>query len=307
MALTYNQINGITRDKFIPVLHDNVFNSNPLLQRLKSKGRYKSVDGGNKILAPLEYDDVSASGWYTGSETLSVTDNDVFTAAAVDWCQLYASVLVSGRDKLINMGDSRVIDFVASKVKNAEKTMAAQLSTGIYSDGSDAKSIVGLRDWVATDQTVGGISQTTYTWWAGQVDSTTTTLAISSMQTLYHNCVLNNMQPSVGVSTKANYNRYYAVLQPQQRFVDSQTAKGGYTSLMFNGIPLIADTSVPSGHLFFLNEEFITLAYHPERDMSFTGFKDPINQDVEAAQVLWMGGFMSTNNRCHGKFSAITA
>lgn len=306
MPLTYSQINGITRDKFIPKLYDNVFNSNPLLQRLKDKA-YKKLDGGLKVLAPLEYDDASASGWYSGAETMSVTDNEVFTAAAVDWCQLYASVIISGRDKMMNMGDSQVIDFVASKVRNAEKTMAALLSTGLYSDGTDAKSIVGLRDWVAVDQTVGGISQSTYSWWQAQVDSSTTTLTISAMQTLYHLGVLNNMQPSVAVGTKANYNRYYALLQPQQRFVDSQSAKGGWTSLMFNGIPFIADTSCPANHLFFLNEEMLQLCVHKERDMYFTGFKDPINQDVEVAQVLWMGAFLSTNNRTHCKFSALTA
>jgi hypothetical protein len=306
MPLTYNQINGITRDKFIPKLYDNVFNSNPLLQRLKEKS-YKKLDGGNKILIPLEYDDASASGWYSGAETLSVTDNEVFTAAAVDWCQLYASVIISGRDKMINMGDSQVIDFVAAKIKNAEKTMAQLLSTGLYSDGTDAKSIVGLRDWVATDQTVGGISQSTYSWYQGQVDSTSTTLTMSVMQTLFNACVLNNMQPSVAVGTKANYNRYYALLQPQQRFVDTNSAKGGWTSLMFNGIPFLADTSVPANHLFFLYEECLHLFVHRERDMFFTGFKDPIAQDVEVAQVKWMGAFGSSNNRAHGKFSALTA
>lgn len=306
MPLTYNQINGLTRDFFMKKLYDNIFNSNPLLQRMKDKS-YRKVSGGNKILIPLEYDDTSATGWYQGAQTLNITDNDTFTAAAVDWCQLYASINISGRDKRINNGAEQVIDFVASKVKNAEKTMAAQLSTGIYSDGSDALSIVGLRDWVATDQTVGGISQTTYSWWQAQVDSSTTTLTMSALQTLYHACVLNNMQPSVAVATKANYNRYYALLQPQQRFVDSTSAKGGWTTLMFNGIPLIADTSCPANHLFFLNEENLHLCVHTECDMEFTGFKDPINQDTEVAQILWMGAFASSNNRMHGKFSALTA
>jgi hypothetical protein len=41
--------------------------------------------------------------------------------------------------------------------------------------------------------------------------------------------------------------------------------------------------------------------------MKFTGFKEPTNQDAEVAQVLWFGAFASSNNRCHGKFSALTA
>ncbi len=76
---------------------------------------------------------------------------------------------------------------------------------------------------------------------------------------------------------------------------------------MFNGIPLLADTSVPASHLFFLNEEYLHLCVHKERDMHFTGFKEPVNQDAEVAQILWMGAFCSSNNRTHGKFNALTA
>ena len=80
MALTYNQISGLTRDRFIPKLYDNIFKGNPLLKRAKDKGWYRKIGGGNQIMIPLEYAELTASGWYSGAETLDTTDNETFTA-----------------------------------------------------------------------------------------------------------------------------------------------------------------------------------------------------------------------------------
>ena len=60
--------------------------------------------------------------------------------------------------------------------------MDDKLGTGLYSNATDAKSIVGLRQIVGSSNTVGGISQTSYSWWQAQVDSSTTTLTIAAMR-----------------------------------------------------------------------------------------------------------------------------
>lgn len=49
MALTYDQINAITQKKFMPKLYDNIFDSNPLLMRMKKGDGYKKIDGGERI------------------------------------------------------------------------------------------------------------------------------------------------------------------------------------------------------------------------------------------------------------------
>ena len=157
---------------------------------------------------------------------------------------------------------------------------------------------------VATD-TVGGISGTTYSWWASQENSSTTTLSMSALQTMHTTLTKNNKSPTVIQSTRTRYNSYYGLLQPQQRFQDSETAKGGFTSLMFNGIPFIPGSKVPASHLFMLNEDFLHFIVHTERDMKFTGWKDPLNQDVTAAQILFMGALGTSNRRMQGKFTAL--
>ncbi len=307
MALTYDQITGITKRYFLPKLADNIFLGNPALRRFKEKA-YKKIDGGEKILIPLEYAELANSAWFQGADTLDTTDNDSFTAAAIDWKQVHATISITRRDELRNMGDAQVVDFVKSKVKNAEKTLKKKLSVGIYSDGTtDPKSIVGLRAWVAVSGSPGGIDAGANSWWQGQVDSTTTTLSISALQTLFNQASEDDEAPSVALATKANYNRYYNLLQPQQRFTDSESGKAGFTSLMFNSIPLLSDTNCPANNLFLINENYINLCVHSKEDMRMSDFVEPVNQAVKVSHIYWMGGFASSNNRFHGRFSGLTA
>lgn len=306
MALTYDQISAITEKKFIPKLYDAVFDTDPLLARLKKKS-YQKLDGGTSILVPLNYAMTSAAGSYSGAATLSTTDNDQITSAEYAWKQYYANMTISRRDELINSGDAQIVNFVKSKVQIAEKTLADLLADGIYSSGSTATDLVGLQSIVDSANTVGGIPQSSYSWWQSQENSTTTTLTLSALQTMHTTLSINNEGPTVIMATRANYNRFYALLQPQQRFTDSETAKAGFSNLMFNGVPFIAGSKVPTSHIFMLNEAYLHLWVHKDEDMRFEPWAKPVNQNVKCGKIFWMGAFGTSNARMQGKFTAVAA
>jgi len=307
MALSYDQINAITQKKFLPKLYDNIFDSNPLLQRMKKGEGYKKLDGGTSIMVPLEYAQDSSAGTYSGADVLSTVDNEVFTAAEYTWKQYYANISITGLDKLKNSGDSQIIDFVKSKVKNAERTLADQLGTGLFSNGTDAKALVGLRYAAANSNTIGGIAQSSYSFWNVQKDSSTTTLSLAALKTNYESATIDADKPSVGITTRAIHNSFWNLLQPQQRYTDAKTASAGFENIMFMGIPMIVDSHCPTSHLFFLNEKYVSLYVHRDADMKFLEFKAPINQDVESAKVLWAGALGYSNLRMIGAFTALTA
>lgn len=306
MALTYDQISAITQKKFVPKMVDNIFDSNPLLQRAKKKF-YTKIDGGTSIMQPLGYAQVSSAGSYSGADTLSTTDNDIITAAEYQWKQYYANISINRRDELMNNGDSAILKLVKQKTQTAEKTMADILGTDLWNAGTAAKSIGGLRLLFSASNTFGGIAQATYSWWQPQIDTSTTTLTLGAMQTIHNRCSIGSDGPTVAVTTRAIYNSYYGLLQPQQRFTDSETAKGGFSALMFNGIPIIVDSHAPTSHLAMLNEQYLDLFYHPDEDFRFEPFQKPINQNVKVAKVYWAGNFGTSNARMQGCLTALTA
>lgn len=306
MPLTWDQVSGITEKKFMKKLYDNVFDSNPLVKRLKEKS-YEKLDGGTSIMVPLQYAQISASGWYSGADTLSTSDNENITAAEYAWKQLYANITITRKDELMNSGDAQKISLVKAKTQSAEKTMMDLMGTAVYNAGSTVNAPIGLQAIIGTSNTIGGISQSTYSWWQAQVDSTTTAFSIAALQTVFNNCSIDSDQPTVIMATRANYNRYYAALQPQQRFMDAETAKGGFSSLMFNGVPFIADSHCPTSNIMLINEKYLHLFVHKDEDMRFEPFIKPINQNVRVAKIYWMGALGSSNNRLHGKLSAVAS
>ncbi|MHA2047768.1 MAG: phage major capsid protein, partial [Candidatus Thorarchaeota archaeon] len=305
MALTYDQISAITEKKFIPKMVDNIFNQNALLKKLKAKEKPQS--GGDKVIVPLEYAQASAAGWYQGAETVDTTDNEVITAAEFEWKQLYANISITRRDELRNSGDAAKVNFVMGKVSNAEKTIRDTLNTGLFNDGSDSKQIQGLGLAVNTTGTYGGIAHGSYSWWNGQVDSSTTTLTLSAMQGIYGDAGEGSEYPNLLVSDQDMFDRYWNLLQPQQRFADEEMGKGGFKSLLFNGQPFVVDASCGAGDLYMLNLDYLDLYPHKDENFRFEKFIKPINQNVKLAKVYWMGVLASSNNRRHGLLGAITA
>jgi len=307
MAVPETQLNAITQRYIVPKLHDAIFDSNPFLKRILASGSYISVPGGTTIDVPLNYAVASANGWFNASETLDTSDSENMTCAKYTWCQLYAGVTISDVEESQNGGAAGIIKLLASKMKIAEKTIKDTLGTGLYSDGTNTKSIVGLADLVAVNQTVGQISQTTNSWWQAKLDSTTTTLSLSAMNAVYEDASVDSEKPTVGLTTRSIYGYYYNLLTPVQRFMDDGTAKGGFSNLMFNGIPIISDSHCTSASLYFINEKHVGLYYHPDWDFRFQDFERPVNQQLRVGRFLWMGALGSSNNRLHGRLSAITA
>lgn len=306
MTLSISQLDAITQKYIVKKMFDNIFDSNIVLKKLKDGGSYKPVDGGTTIDVPLNYA-LATYGWYNGADTLSTSDADNITAASYEWRSLFAGITITEEDELKNSGTAAAVSLLKSKAQIAEKTLKDALGTGIFSDGTTAKSIVGLRDIIATTETVGGISQSDNAWWQGQVDSTTTTNSISAMNQVFQDASVDMEVPNLIVSNRTVFNSYYALLQPQQRFQDSETASGGFQNLMFNGKPYVVDSHSPANNMFMINLNHLHLFYHPKRNMTQEPFQKPINQQVKVSRFLWMGALGSSNNRLHGRMSALTA
>lgn len=303
MPLSYDEITAITEKKFMPKLVDNIFNKNAMLAELKKNEKPQS--GGDKCVVPLNYAENGAGGWYEGAETLDTSDSEVITAAEFDWKQLYENIAITRRDELRNSGDAAKVNFVRSKMEIAEKTIRNRLNTALFNTGSNSKQIGGLNAFLSTSNTYGGIDQSAYSWWGGQVDSSTTTLTLAAMQSLYGDCGEGTEYPGFLIGDQDMYDRYWNLLQPQQRFTSE--GKGGFKSIQFNGVPFFVDAAATAGDLYMLNMDYLHLMPHKDENFRFDGFIKRDNQNARTAKIYWMGVVASSNNRRHGKLDAITA
>ena len=294
-------------------LADNVTNNNALLNRLNKKGNVKPVDGGRSIVQELDYQENGTFKRYSGYETLDISPSEVFSAAEFDWKQGAVSVSISGLEELQNSGSERVIDLLESRIKNAERTMANNVSNDLYSDGtaSGGKQIGGLQHIIAdapSTGTVGGINRATYSFWRNfSFDATTDggAAATSSNIQSYMNQVWLNItrgadRPDLIVADNNYFKLYLESLQSIQRIASDDMAQAGFTSLKFMDGDVIFDGGYggnsPSNHMYFINTDYLAWRPHKDRNMvPLNPDRFSVNQDAMVKLIAFAGNLTVSN------------
>lgn len=309
MSINIGEIVATTLRNRQGKLADNVSNHNALWERLSSKGKVKTVSGGREIIEELEYAENSTVKWYSGYETLDITPQEVFDAATYDWKQMAGTVTVSGLEELKNSGKERVIALVSSRMKNLEKSLINAAALAVYATGTGngGKEIGGLQLLVADDptasSTVGGINQSTYTWWRNQYSaaaSTSSSTIQGRMNTMWLSCVRGKDKPDLILADDDMYGYYEASLQQYQRFADAKQAGAGFESLKYKTADVVYDDQCPNKHMYFLNTDYICLRPHKDRQFTPLTERASINQDAMVMPVVWAGNMTVSNRSLQG-------
>lgn len=314
-------------------LADNVTKNTALLYKLEQKGTIKTVPGGASIRQELEYAENATFMYYSGYQVLNISPSDTFTSADFDWKQAAVAVTISGLEGSVqNTGPDAIIPLLASRIKNAEKTMRNNLWTGMYSDGtgSGGKQIGGLQLLVADDPTtgtVGGINRATWTFWRNQVfdcssDGGSTMSSANCqryMNSLYSKTVRQTDKVDLILGDEIYYNNYLNSLQLIQRISDTKMGEAGFVNVMYMGAPVVLDgfaagdaggaaassaQGCPASHFYFLNTDYVHWRPHVDRNMVPLETVQSINQDATVKLIVFAGNMTLSNAFLQGVMKA---
>jgi hypothetical protein len=302
-------------------LADNVTNNNALLARLKKKGKVQTVSGGRTIVQELEYAENSTFKRYSGYETLNISPSDVFTAAEFDYKQAAVAISISGLEQLQNSGAEAIIPLLASRIKNAQKTMMNNIAVDCYSDGTadGGKQIGGLQLLVSktpTTGTVGGIDRSAFAFWRNQATVSGSAATAANIQDRMNTMALSLVRGtdrSDLIIADVNYYQFYLnSLQAIQRLTDPDMAGAGFTSLKYFGAggstDVVLDGGVgggcPADTMYFLNTDYIHFRPHASRNMVPIGDdRYSTNQDAMVKLIGFAGNMTVSNASLQGVLS----
>lgn len=145
MALS-TTVSALTKDVFLPILVDNIFNSNVLCHKLLKNAEL--LDGGAQIVTPIEYaqNHNNNSGWLElgGLGSTGQTATEVAQKATWDWATAYNSIVLSGEEQFVNAGANQVLSVLKARMSNAEKTIKDLFGTGMFNDGLVSNGLTTL-------------------------------------------------------------------------------------------------------------------------------------------------------------------
>lgn len=313
---TFTELVSTTFRKHRNEIVDNVSKNNALLAYIRRKGQVRKEDGGLSIAVPLDYAENGTYQRYSGYDILNVSASDVISAAEYQWRQIAINVTASGRELRINSGESRIINLVKARMKNAIRTFKNNFSSDLYSDGTATNQINGLQALVADagTGTVGGIDSSTFTFWKNKVQSAaaplqggggitpSATTMESLMLPLWLELTRGDDQPDLIVMS----NDYFTFFEQSQtslkRYNDTTKGDMGFTTLKYKSADVVFDggSGIPTAHAYFLNTDYWELVAHRDADMTTMDEMKPYNQDAAVVPILWMGNATVSNRALQG-------
>lgn len=299
---------------------DNVSRHNALFRRLTEKGRIRIEDGGLSIVQPLDYANNSTYQRYSGYDVLNVNAVDVLTAAEFPWRQIAVNVAASGLEMRTNAGPQRIINFVKSKITNAQRSLANGMSLDLYSDGAAANQINGLQALVsdAGTGTVGGINASTWAFWQNKVQSAAAPLqgggAITPSATTIESLMLplwieltrGNDMPDMIVMSNDYFTFYEQSQTSLKRYAPEDDGQGGMIRMKYKTADVFFDSSggIPSQHAYFLNTDYLELVAHRDANMTMMDELRSVNQDAVVIPILWQGNLVTSARFLQGVLRA---
>lgn len=314
-------ITSISNRIVMPVITDQVYGSVALLWRLNGANK-KRYAGGTHLEAPFITAIYSATGEYQGYDLLDVTPEDNIKNGGWDMKEYYASMSLSGRDIARANSPQAIASLIDVQWSQARMGLSNKLGTDIWGSAvSNSKKIDGLQDAVddgGVATSYAGLTRAANTYLNCTDDSTTATLTLSALRSLVSSATKGGHSPTIIFSRKEQYNRYWALLQPFQRFPtegmrDEQLAAAGFKNLLFDQIPWVLDDKCFDGPntsnsaIVALNEEYIDLAIFNGVDFAMQPFRVPTNQNAMVGLIFWYGNVVHTAPQTSGKLTNISA
>ena len=298
MAFTDRGLDGLlssTIDHFMPTFEDNIMSSKPLLWALKNGGRVKTFNGTG-IVVPLMYAEAANHGVYSDDDVFTTGANVGLGSARYDWRQYYGLVHFTGIELAKNSGREAIISLLEARLEQVQMTIAENLDEQLWTGSDASKQWLGIETAVGTtSNTVGEIDKGTYTWWESQYDATAEALGLARMRSQYNSASEGNDHPTNIFSTQAGFEAYEALLTDNARFLDPEMADAGFQNLMFKGAPITFDKYVPSGDMYFLNLNYVTLAKLNDVWFEPSEFLTPTNADVIYKHIKCYGNLVFSN------------
>ena len=209
---------------------------------------------------------------------------------------------------------------------------------GTANNSKELGGLDALIDDNSGTATYAGLARSTFTTWVSNLDSSSNAITLAELRSSFDAAKIGSDAPTIIVMHPSEWTTYEGLLTPTinyhtqvsgypkvSAFVSKGAATGqsgdiGFDALFFRGVPVVSDEKQDDGTIQLINEKHLWLAVkkHPKHasvnvralpgrgaeaetftGFSFTGFKEPVNQDAVVAQLLWYGELIADSCRHH--------
>jgi len=278
----------------------------------------------------------------SGYDIVDTTPQDNITSCYYNWKEIAGSISISNRELVQNSGKHKIIDRLQAKVNEAEMSMTEEIEAmtlGKITSDQKPDDLLSIAEFIQKDPTasdsVGGINQSSYSWWRNQYDTTARTswaLLLAGMAKMYNSCSKGGAagkraHPDLIICDQNAYESYESACRDKTRIINEKVADLGFGGLKFKGAtctwdeympdiytgttsvtPSTVDTySYTKHNMYFINSDFIEFVVAKGQDLVIGPFIQPENQKAKTSIIYLMGEICCSNRRKQGALMNISS
>jgi hypothetical protein len=352
MALS-ERVLSFTQDELVPRAVDQTLTSSAAIARFLGNAKPWK---GESLKRPIKYKSTGKGGSFSGMGNFDTAATDTTVRLSYDLRAYEQPIVVPGLDKLLNQGEAQVVDLVEFKVDEARIELEDALGTMIYGDGTgngnaDFLGLDAIVDDATSVATIGGLARATYPVLNATRTASGGTVSLAKMATLVSNTsagsatrnrptvmycnetVWDFIEQLITPMLQANYQvlDYSYVTMNSKGPMKSSELKGaaGFTSIVYKGIPIVADEKSTAQTLWAINENYvewygkfdpdmkkvdlgsktIDSVYDPtpspNHGFNYSGMLTPTNSYGAVGHLYLFGNLVSWQPRRNGRLTGI--
>lgn len=304
-----NTLNGFNQKYVAPDLVDSVGKPSPTFWRATRQGR--KVDGGSSIVWTVISSEEAQGGAYWGSQILDTSISDSAQPAELNWRFYYESIVIPTTDLDMNAGPEAVLSLVKAKEEIAMMSLLQKLARSVYGTAPQNTSIDtdSLPSALASSGSYAGITLSSSFWLCNGLagpTSSTSNLALSTIQTAYGQATFGNEEPDTVIMTQAAFNAYINLLTPNQRYFDEETTRAGFKNhLMYNSAVMLHDQFTPAGEIEILTSKYFNPVFLKTNNFRVRPFVMPSVQEIVVSRITVGWNLKFDSLRQHARITGI--
>jgi hypothetical protein len=280
MAVFGDQVTSVTNKQYVPVVVDQVLDSNVLAARLLAKTKRWR---GERLIIPVVSSKNTNGGSFEDLDSMSTGLESTRKSLTFYVKGYYQSVTISGMQEAVNKTTGQVLDLIKTEMEQASNTMSDDIGVDFYADGTgnSNKDFDGLEVIVDDGTNVanyGGLVRASNTYLNATLSTAIGTLALSDVKSLIRNASASSSRrekPTIGLTNGTVWDIVEALFatpdpnygttalpmvtantRPGSVVRDENLLKGaqGYDALYYRGVPIVDDDNAPAQILQFINE-----------------------------------------------------
>lgn len=317
-----------TLDKYTPTAIDNIIKGSSVLSYMTLKNRMMKKDSGLQIKIPLTARLNPNFGFYSYYKQVKIDPNSILEQATWKLYHASCAVSISDQEEQENTGAEEIVKLLTTKLENAKDTITEQLADYMFktsqATSEDFRGLPLMLNLAAVNDTsVGGINQTTNSFWNNEriILGTTSgfpgtdfaTYGLNAMRRLINNCAYGNDTPDVFFASQIPFEGFDKEVETKE-YINKTTqamAALGFDVLEYKGRPILYDKYAASnvdGYLYAVNSKHLYVAYNSKRWFHSTGF-EPVASDINAkvSKILISLGLVADSLRTSGVVADFTS